>query len=468
MRVVLAVADQHQLACRGPPSRPPWCRSRTPAADTHRAGDVAGVVVGSARGRRSPARRPAAAGEPLGATALRGPSAAAPRRPRLRAAIRLEVGRLGRQPLDQLRRRTRLSASLQHRVVRGARSRWWSECRLAHAGAAAERAAGMRREHLHRRRRAPPAARRLAIQLAGALALSRPPDRGGRRRSRTGCRRSAPPRLGRAGAVDRRRSARVLGPVAGRVQHLQPHLPTAISSPSSNGCAGTRPRPARWIQRGRAGRARPAGRGRTGGRRGCASPPRGRSASRARAASSRYSSMSHRGSTTAPTPASVSAIRYDAQPRSEWSTWRKSTCPEPRCESGGAGAGGTDVRAREPAPRERLDPDRRRRCAARAARSRCRCRCRRGRARGRTPGRRSAGRSGWSTNGPRWYCAAAKCGSATPCLAHSHITRPEQSKPARARPRPTCTARRSAAGPPARPGRASPRRDRRGCASCRP
>src|SRR3954454_2355207 len=40
----------------------------------------------------------------------------------------------------------------------------------------------------------------------------------------------------------------------------------------------------------------------------------------------RYSSMSSLGSTTAATPASSSPIRYEAQPRSSWVTWRKSTC----------------------------------------------------------------------------------------------------------------------------------------------
>src|SRR5215210_5656743 len=36
--------------------------------------------------------------------------------------------------------------------------------------------------------------------------------------------------------------------------------------------------------------------------------------------------MSSRGSTTAATPADASPIRYDAQPRSSWMSWRKITC----------------------------------------------------------------------------------------------------------------------------------------------
>lgn len=47
-------------------------------------------------------------------------------------------------------------------------------------------------------------------------------------------------------------------------------------------------------------------------------------------ASSRYSSISKRGSTTAATPAVSSPIRYEAQPRSSWVSWRKITrdpCP---------------------------------------------------------------------------------------------------------------------------------------------
>src|SRR5215211_11690 len=44
-------------------------------------------------------------------------------------------------------------------------------------------------------------------------------------------------------------------------------------------------------------------------------------------ASRRYSLTSTLGSTTAATPARSSPMRYDAQPRSSWMSWRKITLP---------------------------------------------------------------------------------------------------------------------------------------------
>src|SRR5436190_1722615 len=59
----------------------------------------------------------------------------------------------------------------------------------------------------------------------------------------------------------------------------------------------------------------------------------------------RYSAISSLGSTTAATPASSSPIRYEAQPRSSWVTWRKSTWATLCGRARAAHAGGQRVAA---------------------------------------------------------------------------------------------------------------------------
>ena len=186
----------------------------------------------------------------------------------------LEVGRLRRQIVDQLRHEQRLARPAAASGCWRARSRSWRR---------SSRSCGRCRRAIHRcargtprRRRPAPAAGRWRGRAAPRPRASRRPGRGGRRRSRTGCRRSERRRAGWIG--NRRPPPRRCARDDGRARAARAAAPGRARSRRrlGTGHAGTRPRPAgspmiarRW--------PRPGGRDRTRGRHGCGSRSRARS-----------------------------------------------------------------------------------------------------------------------------------------------------------------------------------------------
>ena len=206
----------------------------------------------------------------------------------------------------------------------------------------------------------------LVVERERAVEAALEADRGGCLRAHAPCRRASP-RRGR-GRPRRRRAARAAGAASGRAPPRPPSRATARSgraasptkseSPVSTShgssarvrsmtarheCSGrcpgvwiaaeddaaelelgavvervvldTRPLRGGGSMTGSRARAR-AGRGRTGGRRACASRSTRTIRTSRLAASSRYCSIAYGGSTIAATPASSSPTRYEAQPRS--------------------------------------------------------------------------------------------------------------------------------------------------------
>ena len=199
--------------------------------------------------------------------------------PRLIATMLAKFGGCGADPGERLLDELVLALDAEQLVVGELVAERRGDLR-AHRAAAAHRAAEVAGPDLGLRRQAEQLLVQRLVDPAGAVAPCRSRGRAGRRRRRTACRRSAPPRACRSATRSVSANAVCSGRWPGVWSAVDRHV-AELEAPSRRRRARARSRARRAGGRGSSRRSpRPAGRGRRRGRRGCGSRGCARSAPR--------------------------------------------------------------------------------------------------------------------------------------------------------------------------------------------